>query len=126
MPEKKKKKKKNRRIWGGSSVVDAKSLVIMSWPTPDWDSGSQFCTDGSLIEDSSGFGWVEVEKEGIKTAESRHLEDGTTVFQAEVRAILSVAKFIKKNEDKYSKVVIHCDSQAAILAIANPKVDSKL
>ena len=84
-------------------------------------------TDGSKLDDQTGAGLViykgrrEIEHEWYK------LPEGCTVFQAEVAAIAKAAQKLVQLQDgsiKYVKIFV--DSQAAIQAIGNPYVTSKI
>jgi ribonuclease HI len=57
---------------------------------------------------------------------SQPLGKGTTVFQAKVYAILSVLYYLFPNVTREQDILIFTDSQAAIKAIENPNVSSKL
>ena len=54
------------------------------------------------------------------------ITNSATVFQAELHAIRMATSLIKENIPEKSKVVIMCDSQAAILALENIDTRSKL
>ena len=84
-------------------------------------------TDGSKIKEQTGAGMVAYKGRGEILREWYRLPDGCTVFQAEVAAVASMADALSEVQDgsvKYVKIFI--DSQAAISAIGNPLVKSKI
>jgi ribonuclease HI len=80
-------------------------------------------TDGSLKEDQAGAGALISD---LSYTMSESLGKGTTVFQAEVYAILSIAYKLLTTDLKEKDILIFTDSQAAIKALKNPSVSSKL
>ena len=84
-------------------------------------------TDGSRINEQTGSGLVIYKgKQEIQNKWFR-LPDYSTVFQAEVAAIAEAAKTLSElGDDTMKYVKIFVDSQAAIQAVGNPTVNSKL
>ena len=56
-------------------------------------------------------------KGGLNHNEAFHLDNHNTVLQAEVFAVGKTATFLLDNKIEGSKIMINCDSQAAIRAI---------
>ena len=83
-------------------------------------------SDGSKIKDNVGAGFVVMKGNLAIAKRSFKLPSTTTVFQAEVVAILRALELIQEESiaPKFMKIFI--DSQAAILAISNPVLSSKL
>ena len=83
-------------------------------------------TDGSKLNDQTGAG-VAIYKGGSEIASDCYrLPNGTTVFQAEITAIAKAAEMLTGLQDgrvKYVKIFV--DSQAAIRAVGNAKVNSR-
>ncbi|XP_043483540.1 uncharacterized protein LOC122512001 [Leptopilina heterotoma] len=94
----------------------------------DWKKGfplgdEVWYTDGSKMDCGAGFGIYR--KTGcIKVAES--LGQHATVWQAEVCAILTCAQISIRNGTKGKRISICVDSQAALGALKNPTIESKL
>ena len=83
-------------------------------------------TDGSKINGKTGSGVAVYEGTREIRAEHYRLPDGTTVFQAEVAAILKAAEALLQLSDQQLRYVkFFVDSQAAIMALANNFVTSK-
>ena len=77
-------------------------------------------TDGSKINGHVGAGIVvksSPSKGGLNHNETFHLDKHNTVLQAEVFAVGKTATFLLDNKIEGSKIMINCDSQAAIRAI---------
>ena len=88
------------------------------------DKSTIYCyTDGSKINRFSGFGFQirTYSKPTINVYD--YLGKFATVFQAEIIAIARAAKFLKYK--KHKKIVIRCDSQAALQAITSNKITSR-
>ena len=83
-------------------------------------------TDGSQINGQSGSGMVCFHKGSVIETESFYLGTDTSVFQAEIYAIKKAAEWVKAQNKTFGKVMIHSDSQAALLALDTPWVDSHL
>ena len=82
-------------------------------------------TDGSKMNDQTGAGFVIYKGRRETTNEWFRLPNGTTVFQAEIAAVLKAAETLINTGDtdmKYIKIFI--DSQAAMQALGNPHVTS--
>ena len=83
-------------------------------------------TDGSKMEEQTGAGFVIYKGSCELDAGRFRLPDGCTVFQAEVMAISRAAEALRakisNGNVKYVKIFV--DSQAAIMAVGNPKVTS--
>ena len=77
-------------------------------------------TDGSKMNEHVGAGIVvksSPSKGGLNHNEAFHLDKHNTVLQAEVFAVGKTATFLLDNKIEGSKIMINCDSQAAIRAI---------
>ena len=85
-------------------------------------------TDGSRINDQTGLGIAVYKGNREILTESARLPDYATVFQAEVAAIALAAKNLTspKAPQNIKFVKIFVDSQAALLAIDNPTIKSKV
>ena len=82
-------------------------------------------TDGSKMEGDVGAA-VYITKDGETVQEaSYYLGSNSTVFQAETYAINQAATLLLQDGTHNQNIVIHCDSQAAIMAIDNSKIKSK-
>jgi ribonuclease HI len=82
-------------------------------------------TDGSKTEQGVGAGFVLYKRRKVEYYESFKLDDHATVFQAEVMAILKGIEYVLLGGNiKFLKVL--SDSQAALLALHNKIVTSKL
>ena len=82
-------------------------------------------TDGSRIDNQTGAGFAIYQKRNELFSDSRRLPDHCTVFQAEITAIEQAAKLLSNSTYAPKFVKFFVDSQAAILALANPRVKSK-
>lgn len=82
-----------------------------------------FYTDGSLIDGIAGAG---VFLDGLHTEESFPLGKNTTVFQAEVFAIIQATCIAQQNGWSGQSIFIYSDSQAAIKAVQSRRVTSRL
>ena len=74
-------------------------------------------TDGSKINEHVGAGIVvnsSPSKGGLNHNEAFHLDQHNTVLQAEVISVGKTATFLLDNKIEGSKIMINCDSQAAI------------
>ena len=80
-------------------------------------------TDGSKTEEGAGAG---IYGEKPRKSFSFSLGKYTTVFQAEVYAILQCAKENRRRAYKNKRIHIFSDSQAALKALRCPKINSKL
>ena len=84
-------------------------------------------TDGSKLEGQTGAGLVIYKGKTERLKESHRLPEGCTVFQAEVAAISQAAKGLLRIQDGSMKFVkIFVDSQAALAAVGNPFITSRL
>ena len=84
-------------------------------------------TDGSKMDDRTGAGLVLYKGNREISQEWYRLNDGSTVFQAEVAAIARAAEVLADMNVSNMRFVKHfVDSQAAILAVGNPHISSKL
>ena len=81
-------------------------------------------TDGSKMNNCAGFGYHIRVKHKDKSNNSTYLGGIATVFQAEVMAILGVARELINSSNQ--KIVIRSDSQAAILAIQSEYIQSSI
>ena len=84
-------------------------------------------TDGSKLDGQTGAGLVIYQGGAEKTAKHFRLPDGTTVFQAEVAAISEAAQtLLSMWNERMRFVKIFIDSQAAILALENAHISSRV
>ena len=83
-----------------------------------------FYTDGSKMDTGVGYGLTSVGD--IEYEEKGSLRDDATVFQAEVMAIKSVAKYLIREKISEKRITIYSDSMAAILAMRAMKLTSRL
>lgn len=75
-----------------------------------------FFTDGSKFNNQVGFG---VFSGKLNFFISARLPDYCSVFQAEVRAITEVMRWLKRNVISHLEVIIFCDSQAALKTLGS-------
>ena len=83
-------------------------------------------TDGSRKDEQTGAGFAVYKGTREVETGSYRLPNHATVFQAEITAVAMAAKKLQEmqtGEMKYIKIFV--DSQAALLALGNPKVRSK-
>ena len=84
-------------------------------------------TDGSKTDHGVGAGFVIYHKNRRIHAESIHMPDTSTVFQAEIEAIGHACQYslanLKELDIKYIKIL--SDSQAAIKALDKPRLTSQ-
>jgi len=92
------------------------------WHTNDLneiETDLKFYTDGSKTEEGTGFGIygnIEI---------SRNMENTSTIFQAEAKAITTCAEEILKQNIKDKDIHIYSDSQAVLKALIKHKTTSK-
>lgn len=85
------------------------------------DSELSIFTDGSKNELGTGAGWIITNGDIIVESKSIQLNKTSSVFQAEVTAILDVANFIIHDEKlKLKRFQLWTDSRAALGALTNP------
>ena len=82
-------------------------------------------TDGSKMEGKTGSGFASFYNRESTGNDVSRVSDSAIVFQAEVFAIRRAAQFIIHALYINKHVRIYCDSQAALLAISHPFVESK-
>ena len=84
-------------------------------------------TDGSKLNDQTGSGVVIYHGTREVHHKCHRLPNGTTVFQAEVAAVAVAAEtLLNMNETRVKYVKIFVDSQAALTALGNAHVTSKV
>ena len=86
-------------------------------------------TDGSKIENRTGFGWVVYKGEFIITQGCVGLPDHSTVYEAECMAIIYALRELMsmyKACPSLGKVVLYADNQAALLTLLKIKVVGRL
>ena len=110
-------------VWDRSFHVKLESL--RTGDGPDSRDFLEVYTDGSRINGMAGAG-VWIRKGSDTLEESYHLGTEATVFQAEVYAIMRAATIIQANWPEHEVVELYSDSQAAIQALANRRINSKL
>lgn len=109
--------------WNRSYSVDLTSFESGE-PRP-WGHIEVY-TDGSQLRGKTGSGVV-IYEDGHRIAEiSVHLGENLSVYQGEVFAIKLAFEWLSRHWVKYKIVNVYVDSQAAILALAAPKVYSVL
>jgi ribonuclease HI len=105
-----------------------KNFEVLDFETTRDDAldhwGTWTCyTDGSKLGNHSGYGYI-CNKYGRTIYEGfDYMGPKATVFMAEIRAITTVAYTLMQR--KKQKIIIRCDSQAAIQAINNININSK-
>ena len=92
---------------------------------PDSKSEIQAFTDGSKLDNHTGYGFGIFQGQLELASENGYLGTCQTVFQAEVTAILKACELISK-EFWAKSITIFSDSQAAIAALAGFRVRSKV
>ena len=82
-------------------------------------------TDGSKTGVRAGF--VTYHRNKRIHTESIHLSNTSTVFQAEIEAMNHAYQFaiVHQSDHNYNYIKIQSDSQAAIQALNNPRINSK-
>ena len=113
----------NRLVWHKEYKIDRESFSGHA----KHRKRSQYnvYTDGSKLEGQTGAGLVVYKGRNEISNEQYRLPEGTTVFQAEIAAIERAATtLVNMQQDTIKFVKIFIDSQAAILALDNPKVTS--
>ena len=85
-------------------------------------------TDGSKTKQGVGSGFVVYYKNQLIHSDHTTLPFHTTVFQAEIHAILKAGQYIKSSRAnrEYKFVKILSDSQAAVKALHNDRITSKV
>ena len=91
---------------------------------PITDSENICYTDGSRMQDNSGYGFGITKNDFIIAEENGQLDKNNSVFQAEVYAIHKACKLLKGMGTK--NVTIFSDSQSALSALAGVKIKSKV
>jgi ribonuclease HI len=76
-------------------------------------------TDGSKIDGKVGSGYCVFRDNKYYTKRNYHLPDTATVFQAEIYAIKKAAEWLLQQEYSWKTIVVHIDSQAAIMALVS-------
>ena len=111
-------------LWDRKYIVNQNSFSNKGKPI---HSQYTIYTDGSKTDDHVGSGYV-IYHGNIEFAyNSVRLSDEMTVFQAEVAAIKLAVEYLIENFVSGTKFVkLFSDSQAALLALSNWKVKSKL
>ena len=78
-------------------------------------------TDGSKLEEKIGSGWV-VQGDGVNIISNCGLPGYSTVFNAEITAIIKAAEAIMTIPEKeFARCIFHVDSQSAIKALVGKK-----
>ena len=83
-------------------------------------------TDGSKMDDKVGAAFVIKLDDETVSKSSYYLGKLSTVFQAEITGITAVCMELLQSEIGNREVMIFCDSQAALLALANPEIKSNV
>ncbi len=109
-------------LWNRSYQVNKDSFSLGE---PGDGSHIEIYTDGSRLDEKAGSG-VAIFEDGLVTEEmAHHLGTYATVFQSEVHAIKKAADWL--NDGCHGKIVnFYVDSQAALQAISNHWISSKL
>jgi ribonuclease HI len=79
-------------------------------------------TDGSKMEDDVGAGFVIYQNNTVIKEEAYHLGAHSTVFQAEMAAVLKATNHLNSTNTKNQNIHIFCDSQATLMAIDSAKI----
>jgi ribonuclease HI len=79
-------------------------------------------TDGSKMEDNVGAGYVIYCNNTIIKEEAYHLGAHSTVFQAEMAAVLKASSHLINTNTTNQNIHIFCDSQATLMAIESAKI----
>ena len=83
-------------------------------------------TDGSKIDNMAGYGYYIRHKNLDVSKKSGRISDYSTVFQAEIKAVLEASIYIRSLGLKNEKIRFRVDNQAAIKALKSKMVTSKL
>jgi ribonuclease HI len=94
-------------------------------PPPPAEGTLMIYTDGSKMGDLSGFGWAACHLDSVLHEHWESIGEAT-VFQSEVLAIHSAAKWLKYMPKDFNKALILSDSQAALGALKNSSTSSTL
>ena len=92
--------------------------------TPRLENMVNIFTDGSKVTESTGCGYIARGK-NFNSKGFRNLGDKTTVFQAEITAIIDATEDMLGKEISGSKINFYVDSQAALKALSNYTVRHK-
>ena len=107
---------------------DTEIPVLTDYTEPVSDENTIMCyTDGSMMDDKVGAGVYipDLIEDGLPTEKSYHIGEHSTVFQAETFAVQQAAKLLRDKGTKNKKIIINCDSQAAIRAVDSTLIKSK-
>jgi len=87
-----------------------------SWTGEPKEAEISVYTDGSQLEGSTGCDFLILKNGEEWTAQSIHMADHNTVFQAEVTAIREASRWLLQQGCRRKTIRFHSDSQAAIKA----------
>ena len=104
--------------WENNFEIDLESLQ----EGIDLETGTRIYTDGSKMEDETGYGAVMLDNERIQSTINGKLNDEATVFQAESMAITKALELLDQDT---SSVTILTDSQVLVKSLAAYKDKKK-
>ena len=110
-------------IWNRAFKINTDSFKSTVEPT---NNEITIYTDGSKMKEGVGSGFVILQHSKVIHRDNFALPSKYTVFMAEIHALHKAGQYILKNHSKYKNIKICCDSQAAILAVKNTNIKSKL
>ena len=102
--------------------------TLNDYREPEPDTDTLMCyTDGSQMNDKVGAGVYipDIDGCGTPVEMSYHIGEHSTVFQAETFAVEKAAKQLMEAGVENKKIIINCDSQAAIKAVDSTIIKSK-
>jgi ribonuclease HI len=108
--------------WDKQYTVDQKSMNGEGKPLEKGEEPLQCFTDGSKMLGAVGYGFCIAEDGKFQPPTAERMCDTATVFQAELKAIEQGSD--KMADSACTEAVIYSDSQAALLALANPTITS--
>jgi ribonuclease HI len=105
---------------------DRKYQIIIEDGEPDFMNNVRVYTDGSLVKDNAGSGFL-IEKRWENTSETGKFALGPqrSVFQAEVYAVNKAVEQMLSSSTTGRKITIHVDSQAALQALSSSFITKK-
>ena len=127
----------HRRIWDDylNEIPETKNVTDTITPFKNWTTNNiitdpdsvNVYTDGSKINNESGYGWA-ITRGDCVIAEDSVYQGDATVFWNELTAIMEVLLWLQDNIEylKTKTVVIYSDSQSAIQAIFAEYIGSKI
>jgi len=147
---------KNDVRWAGTGLLNKRMTTIghrksldeglppASYPLmtmklkPNWSSyssssppirqpGLHIYTDGSVMDDKAGYGWVAIVDGLVVASETNPIGRGVHIFNAELIAIQTALLWLKENDHHLDTgICIKSDSQAVLKALTSIKIENKL